>query len=325
MSRLRSRPRLAPFSHPLANEVTGKQYLVTFDGPDDPYQPMNWPMHKKIITLFLYGFVTMGSAFASAVFNAAIPQISHDYHVSEIVAVLGTALLLFGFAFGPLLWAPLSEVYGRRLAVLLPYFLAAIFAFATATAKDLQTIMITRFFTGFFGVAPVANVGGVIGDLFNPEQRAIAIIGYAWAVTGGPTVGPLIGGAIVVNTSWRWIQYTIGILMMFMLSLAVIYCDETYSPVLLVHKARRLRVSTGNWALHAEFEEWEVSLKALANKFLARPWLILFTPIGLCMNIYSAFVFGVFYMLLGAVPIIFEEGRGWNPVCCCHKPGMMNS
>jgi len=39
----------------------------------------------------------------------------------------------------------------------------------------------------------------------------------------------------------------------------VIILDESYPPRLLVYKARRLRMETGNWALHVRFEEWDVS------------------------------------------------------------------
>lgn len=109
---------------------------------------------------------------------------------------------------GPLVWAPLSEVYGRKPAVLAPYFIAAIFSFGTATAKDLQTIMITRFFAGFFGSAPVTNTGGVLGDIWTAEERGAAIVGYAMAVVGGPILGPIVGGAVVQSyLGWRWTEY----------------------------------------------------------------------------------------------------------------------
>lgn len=109
---------------------------------------------------------------------------------------------------GPLVWAPLSEVYGRKPAVLAPYFIAAVFSFGTATAKDLQTVMITRFFTGFFGSAPVTNTGGVLSDIWTAEQRGAAIVGYAMAVVGGPVLGPIVGGAIVQSyLGWRWTEY----------------------------------------------------------------------------------------------------------------------
>lgn len=116
--------------------------------------------------------------------------------------------LLIDLGLGPLVFAPLSEVYGRKSAVLIPYFIAAIFSFGTATAKDLQTVMITRFFTGFFGSAPVTNTGGVLGDIWSAEQRGAAIVGYAMAVVGGPVLGPIVGGAIVQSyLGWRWTQY----------------------------------------------------------------------------------------------------------------------
>jgi MFS family permease len=117
-------------------------------------------------------------------------------------------LLLFGFGVGPLLWAPLSEVYGRRPAVLAPYFIAAIFSLGTATAKDTQTVLLTRFFAGLFGSAPVTNTGGVLSDIWSPEERGAAIVGYALAVVGGPVLGPIVGGAIVQSyLGWRWTEY----------------------------------------------------------------------------------------------------------------------
>jgi hypothetical protein len=45
------------------------------------------------------------------------------------------------------------------------YFIGAIFTFGTATAKDLQTILITRFFSGAFAAAAVTNTGGVLADI----------------------------------------------------------------------------------------------------------------------------------------------------------------
>jgi hypothetical protein len=84
---------------------------------------------------------------------------------------------------------------------------------------------------------------------------------------------------------------------MFFLLLDVLVLDESYPPVLLVRKARRLRHETGNWALHARHEEWDVSFKELAHKLYvtsridlltrsltktysgARPFQLLATPI----------------------------------------------
>jgi predicted MFS family arabinose efflux permease len=90
---------------------------------------------------------------------------------------------------------PSSDIhdrYGRKPAVLIPYFVAGCFSFGTATAKDIQTILITRFFAGLFGSAPVTNTGGVLGDIWLPQHRGTAVVGYAFAVIGGPTLGASI-------------------------------------------------------------------------------------------------------------------------------------
>lgn len=262
LSRLRSRPIVPVFSHPLAKQKTGPDYIVDFDGPDDPFRPLNWPRHKKVTTTLLYALVTMSATWASSSYSAGTVQIAQEFGVGTQVATLGTTLFLLGFGLGPLLWAPLSEVYGRRMAVLTPMFVAICFSFASAVSKDFQTLMLTRFWGAFFASAPVTNTGGVLGDLFTPAYRGIAMAGYAMAVVGGPTVGPIVSAAVVVqpNLGWRWTEYTTGMLQAAVLLIAVIFVDESYPPRLLVTKARRLRLETGNWALHAKFEEWDVSI-----------------------------------------------------------------
>ncbi|KAF7552235.1 hypothetical protein G7Z17_g4451 [Cylindrodendrum hubeiense] len=168
---------------------TAQNCLVDFDGPDDPYRPINWPTHKKILTTLLYGLITMSATWASSSYSAGTELIAKEFHVGTQVATLGTSLYLFGFGLGPLLWAPLSEVFGRRIPVLTPMFVAICFSFATATAKDLQTIMLTRFWGGFFASAPMTNTGGVLGDLFSPAWRGVALAGYSMAIVCGPALG----------------------------------------------------------------------------------------------------------------------------------------
>src|SRR5690242_18239357 len=124
LSRLRTRTNTAPFSHPLAHQQTAADVLVDFDGPDDPYRPLNWPTKKKVLTTMMYGLTTMTATWASSAYSAGTRQVAEEFNVGNQVAVLGTTLFLFGFGTGPLLWAPLSEVFGRKLAVLTPMFVA---------------------------------------------------------------------------------------------------------------------------------------------------------------------------------------------------------
>ncbi|KAH7122005.1 MSF membrane transporter [Dactylonectria estremocensis] len=301
MSRIRSRP-IPEFTHHLASMPTSANCLVDFDGAEDPYRPLNWPTHKKVLTTLLYGLITMSATWASSSYSAGTDLIAKEFHVSTQVATLGTTLYLFGFGLGPLLWAPLSEVYGRRVPVLTPMFIAVCFTFAAATAKDLQTIMLTRFWGAFFASAPMTNTGGVLGDLFSPAWRGVALAGYSMAIVCGPALGPVISTIVAQQPSlgWRWTEYLTGIIQSVILLIAAL--------------AQKLRHDTGNWALHAQFEEWQITFDQLARKFLVRPIQILCTPICFLITLYASFVYGILYMQLGAIPIIFQQVRGWDPI-----------
>ncbi len=141
-----------PFPPPLPDR---EEYVVEFEGPDDPLHGQNWPLRKKILTAAMLGYTTMIAAFASSVFSTATRIIAAEYGVSTEVGILGVSLYVLGFATGPLFWAPLSELRGRRLPIWLSMFGFTLFSFATATAKDLQTILITRFFAGFCAASPL--------------------------------------------------------------------------------------------------------------------------------------------------------------------------
>ncbi|KAK4497615.1 hypothetical protein PRZ48_010268 [Zasmidium cellare] len=315
MSMARMRDAREAFYHPLDSEQTPQEHLVGFETDLDPYRPRNWSPGKKVMTVLLYATTTTTSTFASSVFSTAIVPISESFHVSTVVATLGISLFLVGFGVGPLLWAPMSEFYGRKLSVLVPVFIGGCFAFGGGAAKDLQTIMICRFFQGLFSSAPVSNAGGALADMYQPDKRGAAMALYTISNVGGPLVGPLIGGAFCMNKSlgWRWTQYITGIWVMTQVVVGFILLDETHEGTLLKRKAQHLRHG-GNWALHAKHEEAKVSIPDLARTYLIRPPKILATPIGLLMATYQAFAFGVLYASLSAIPIIFQEVRGWNEV-----------
>jgi DHA1 family multidrug resistance protein-like MFS transporter len=76
--------------------------LVTWDGPDDPENPMNWPTRKKWLVTVIMGLMTFCVTFASSVFSTATVVVAEVYGVSEEVAVLGTSLFVLGFGVGPL-------------------------------------------------------------------------------------------------------------------------------------------------------------------------------------------------------------------------------
>ncbi|KAH8593232.1 major facilitator superfamily domain-containing protein [Bisporella sp. PMI_857] len=291
--------------------------LVDFEGPDDPYMPLNWPRGKKILNTILYSFCTMGSTWASSVFTPAVPQVEKEFDVGLEVGLLGMTLFLLGNGFGPLLFAPVSEAYGRKISVLVPGFLGMVFSFATATSKDIQTVLITRFFAGVFASAPITNSGGVMADIWPPQHRGAALLVYGIAVVTGPLIAPLVAGALVLNmhhVGWRWTEYVTGILLAVIIAAGVFFIDESYPPVLLSRKANKIRQETKNWAIHSKLEETDLSFGSMARKYLIVPLEMCIDPICFFINLYAAFCYAIIFLY--AVPSIieFQEKRGWNSV-----------
>lgn len=269
----------------------------------------------RLITAVILGFDTLTSAFASSIFSTATTEIAEIYNVSAEVGLLGLSFFVLGFGIGPLFWAPFSELKGRRLPLLVSCFGFVVFSFATATAKDLQTILICRFFGGCFAACPLSVVAAVFADIFDNRTRGLAVTVFSVAVFSGPLLAPTAGGFIVTSyLGWRWTMYLVGIMGSAAGILMILFLDETYAPVVLVNKAAELRRRTKNWGIHAKQEEIEVNLRELIEKNLSRPLVLLFTePIVLLMSIYLAFVYGLLYIFFTSYAIVFEGVYGFAP------------
>lgn len=100
--------------------------------------------------------------------------------------------------------APFSELYGRRLPVVISAFGYGIFSIGVATAANLQTVLICRFFAGLFGSCPLAVVAAIFADMYNNEVRGLAISAFSATVFMGPLLSPFVGGFITQSyLGWR--------------------------------------------------------------------------------------------------------------------------
>ena len=190
--------------------------------------------------------------------------------------------------------------------------LGGVFTVASATASDIQTLIICRFFAGMCGAGHLTVVPGVLSDIFNHKTRGVAITYYALTVFVGPFCAPFTSGFIVAShLGWRWTLYIPAILAFANGIISVFWLRETYSLRILVQKAAILRRQTHIWGIHAAIEDREVDIRELIQKYFSRPVRMLVTePIILLVSIYMSFIYGLVYCLLQAYPVIFEGIHG---------------
>lgn len=282
----------------LPNGATGSK-LVELQGPDDPLNPQNLPQWRKWLCATMLGALTFSATFSSAVFTAVTADVAREFKVSPEVIGLATSLFVFGFATGPVIMGPASELYGRKLPLFLGYVAFVIFQIPVALAQDVRTILIYRFLGGVASAGSPAIVGGYLADFLRPVERGVAIAIFAATTLIGPSVGVIVGSALMqTSLGWRWTAWLSMIMGVVFGVLGWIIVPETYVPVLLKRKAQRLRFETKDWAFHSKLEETPVGIKDFAVRYLTRPFVMLSQePILMLMTLYVSFTFGMIYFL----------------------------
>ncbi|EXJ89654.1 hypothetical protein A1O3_02721 [Capronia epimyces CBS 606.96] len=282
--------------------------------PDDPRNPMQFSFARKVTITSITGFATLIVSLTSSAYVGSIGQILSYFDVDNEVASLGLSLFVLGFSLGPLVWAPLSETIGRQIPFFFSFLIMAAFSAACIGAQNIQTLLILRFFAGTFGSSPLTNAGGVISDMFTARQRGLALCLFAVTPYMGPSLGPMIGGFLGINAGWRWVEGFLTACTGLVWLIITLFVPETYAPLLLIKRAERLSQITGKcYRSKIDLEKPKVTLSRRLQTALSRPWVLLLRePIVLLFTFYAAIVYGTLYMLFGAFPIVYEEGRGWN-------------
>ncbi|KAI1085875.1 polyamine transporter 1 [Whalleya microplaca] len=289
-------------------------YIVDFL-PDDPKNPMKFSSWKKWGITALQAVAVLAVAFASTAYSGGVSEVIRDFKISTEVAILGISLFVTGFAVGPLLWAPLSELYGRQILFFITYMALTAFNAGAAGSPNIQTLIIMRFFAGTFGSSPLTNSGGVIADMFKANQRGLATALFATAPFLGPSIGPIAGGFLGEAAGWRWVEGLMAAFTGTLWILCTLLVPETYAPILLRKRAAKLSKITGKVFI-SKLDAGRPK-KTIGQEFkvaLSRPWILLFhEPIVALTSLYMAIVYGTLYMMFAAFPIVFQVQRGWSP------------
>lgn len=289
-------------------------YVVTWI-PNDPRNPMNYSKLKKWTLTMLVAIATLAVAFVSSAYSGGASEVIRDFGCSQEVYTLGISLFVLGFAVGPLMWAPMSELFGRQILFIGTYAALTAFNAGAAGAQNIQTLIIVRFFAGAFGSSPLTNAGGVIADMFPAKERGLAMSLFAAAPFMGPVLGPIVGGFVGETIGWRWVEGLMAIFTGALWILGCVFLPETYPPVLLRRRAAALSKKTGKvYRSQGDVAQGQTTFGHVFATSLSRPWILLFRePIVFLLSIYMAIIYGTLYMLFAAFPIVYQQKRGWSP------------
>ncbi|KAK5149049.1 hypothetical protein LTR04_000147 [Oleoguttula sp. CCFEE 6159] len=283
--------------------------LVSWDFDDDPENPKNWTNKRKWAATLVVSFFTFISPVSSSMVAPALGAISAEFGITnQTEEALVLSIFVLAYAIGPLILGPLSEVYGRVPVLQLSNLFYLVWNIGCGFAQTKSQMLAFRFFSGLGGSAPLALGGGILSDCWKAEERGKSISIYSLAPLLGPAIGPIAGGFITQNTTWRWAFYATSIADGLIQLSGLFFLQETYAPTLLKRKAAKLRKETGNMALHTEYESPDKTLSNILKTSLIRPFVLLGTqPIVQVLAIYMAYLYGLMYLVLSTFPRLWTD------------------
>lgn len=273
--------------------------------------PQNWSTPKKLFVTFEICFLTFSIYIGSAIYSASVTSVERTFHVSQVAATLGLSLFVAGYALGPMIWAPLSEMpyFGRNPIYILTLLLFVLLQLPTALATNFGMLLAFRFLSGFVGSPSLATGGASIGDMYTPAKRTYGLAVWGIGAVCGPTMGPLVGGFAVEAESWNWAIWELMWLSGFCLALLVGLLPETSSANILYRRARRLRKVTGDARLVCEPElaGRDMTGRDMVVMTLVKPFSLLLTePIVFALDLYIALIYGLLYIWFESFPIVYN-------------------
>ena len=172
--------------------------------PEGPPEALHGRRLWLVLTALLAGMLL--AALDQTIVSTALPTIVGDLGGASHLSWIVTAYLLASTASTPL-WGKLGDMYGRKL-----FFQAAIVIFLAGSAlaglsSSIGELIAFRALQGIGGGGLIIGAQTIVGDVVAPANRGRyqGLFGAVFGVTS--VLGPLVGGLIVDNASWRWVFY----------------------------------------------------------------------------------------------------------------------
>ncbi|KAI0456838.1 major facilitator superfamily domain-containing protein [Xylaria acuta] len=270
-------------------------FLVAFEEPYDADNPKDWPNGRKWAVTDVLSATGFNRILVSTIMAPALSTIAKELNMSATESALSLSIYILATAFGPLFIGPLSEIYGRQVILHASSIWFLVWNIACGFANTKELLIAARFLAGFGASAIYALGGGVLGDIWRPEERGRSLGVYLLIPLLGAAVGPILGGFIAEYTTWRWMFWSTSIFQGVMIAVSFDVFKETFGPLILKRRAARLRKETGNEQYYTQFERQtsEQSLLRAASRALSRPLrLLVFHPLIQITAVVSAFSYG---------------------------------
>ncbi|CAG7852154.1 SubName: Full=Uncharacterized protein {ECO:0000313/EMBL:CCA72097.1} [Serendipita indica DSM 11827] len=176
---------------------------------DDPRQ---WSRHRKLVILAIISFAALAPTTGAFIYQPAIQLVERDLHAttSEIALSLSLFILVQGNA--PLAWSSISEIKGRRFVYIIAMIIFIVGSAVGGASKQMPVLICMRMLQAAGSSAVLSLGAGTLADIYAPHERGSMLGIYYAAPLLGPSLGPVVGGALSQAWSWRATFYFLTII-----------------------------------------------------------------------------------------------------------------
>ncbi|KAI0659875.1 MFS general substrate transporter [Cubamyces menziesii] len=309
-----SPPTVAEEPPEKAQQVANNEPEIVVFQPDDPEDPHQWSPRKKRGTVALTCAYAFCAVFGSAVYAPGEEKIRERFGVNADVSSTGLTMYVLGFGIAPLI-CPLSELSGRKLPYHLSWIFLVVSSACSAFIENIAVILLFRFFAGCAAACALNTGPGVIADLYAKDLHGMGlenadILSSAFCALSGPCFATLVGFFIAAHTdNALWVLRVQLFFALAMWPLLFVF-PETYGPVILEQRAKRLRKGgrENAWAAH---ELHHRTVSQLLREHVVRPFtMIIYEPIIQGAALWVTVTYGILYFFFEVYPIVFIEQHG---------------
>ncbi|ATZ52147.1 hypothetical protein BCIN_07g06450 [Botrytis cinerea B05.10] len=309
------RAKLPPRPIPVSNLANG---IVGWESQTDPEMPLNFPETKKWMLTGLLASITFISPLASSMFAPGVTFADKEFNNSSLILSSFTvSIFVLGYVVGPLILAPLSEMYGRRYVLTSGNIIFCVWQIGCALAPSLSTLIGFRFMAGLGGSGCLTIGAGMIADLFHADRRGLATSLFSLGPLFGPVIGPIAGGFVAQRIGWRWVFWILFIAGTIITIGIECLNVETNPRLLIKRKVARLSKELNRSDLRSVYDPsnsaHHSNASVLANAMIRPLKMLIFSPIVFILSLYMAVVYGLLYLLFTTITTVFTDKYHWQP------------
>jgi len=262
------------------------------------YNPKNWNKSRKWAVTSLVSLSAFIAPVSSTMVAPSLTAIATDLSMANWVEIqLILSIFILGYVVGPLILGPLSEIYGRAPILHMSISFYLIWNTCCGFAQNKQQLLIFRFLSGFGAGAPLAVGPGIMSDIWRPEERGKSLGMYNFVPLLGNAIGPIAGGFITQNVSWRWPFHITSAFAAALILLGLLVLPETYLPVLQKRGSKKQGKPVN-----------DKGLGTTLGRALWRPFQLLATEtIIQFLAVYLAYLWGITYLVFSTFAVLWTD------------------